>query len=185
MAENAHHTLLPFEGIHRNDLGLLPAPANSTVGSHFKIQEQPSGMDQLSTSSAALLAAAGSLSSMHTTNFDASFVRERDFQRLLPTADELDVFDPKNESVMSVIRSVEADNTSLYHDRDLFRLYGEQYAVVFQENRAPGAGYSNFMKFTSTNRMKLLMLREYKPFLFTGMYCCVPLFCCVDNLKII
>ena len=172
LAENAHHTLLPFEGIHKNDLGLLPAAANAMIKNSLHSSDDLStGLEHMASSPAGLLAAAGSLSSMHTTNFDASFVRERDFQRLLPDADELDTFDPKNESVMSIIRAADADNTNLYRDRDLFRLYGEQYAVVFQENGAPGAGYSNFMKFTSSNRMKLLMLREYKPFLFTGMKC--------------
>lgn len=117
-------------------------------------------------SNTALLSLAGSLSSNTRSRFDSNFVRERDFQRLLPSLNELDIYDPKNEELISILQSNDTDKNSYITNNDVFRLYGQHYSVVFEDES--GIGYTNFMKLSPANRMKLLQLRNYKPHLFTG-----------------
>lgn len=47
---------------------------------------------------------------------------------------------------------------------DVFNLYGYEYSVPYAET---GVSYLNFIKFQESLRIKLLKLREQKPFLFT------------------
>jgi len=170
LSEHPRHPLLQFEGIHKSDLGLLPAtPAG--IGDHSSGGGDGGALSSFnfnlsSAPPAALLRAAGSLSANTRSDFDGNFVRERDFQKLLPSVDELDVYDPRNEAVLSILQSNEAEKNSLFTHSDVFRLYGQDFAVAFEDDA--GIGLSNFMKLAPGNRMKLLQLRNYKPHLFTA-----------------
>ena len=50
-------------------------------------------------------------------------------------------------------------------DRNVFQLAGLDFAVPFMEE---GESYLNFVKFQMSLRMRLLCLRDVKPYLFTG-----------------
>ena len=87
----------------------------------------------------------------------------------MPQLDELDMFDPRNAAIVSNIShsaQINSGNTS----RDYFRLYGDKYALVYEEEggQQGGLGYNDFMHLAPSGRMKLLQLREYKPYLFTA-----------------
>ncbi|CAM9315544.1 unnamed protein product [Ectocarpus fasciculatus] len=97
---------------------------------------------------------------MHSNNLD--FTRERDFHKLLPDSCDLDPNDPQNELVMRLKKQFKSGNQAT---RDTFVLVGGRGAVVtYSEN---GNSYSNFLKSKVPDRIRLLMMRESRPYLFT------------------
>lgn len=89
------------------------------------------------------------------------FSRENDFQLMLPEFHDLDVNDPRNDSLLVT----KAKRAMLNDDRDYFYLKGLDFSVVFGMGEH---GFTNFVKFCQPSRMKLLRLRIAKPFLFSG-----------------
>lgn len=87
------------------------------------------------------------------------FSRERDFQALLPNQDTLDLNDPRNERLLYL-----KSRGPVLKDRDVFLLSGLDFAVSFKEDGVP---YTNFVALSQPLRMRLLMLRDLKPHLFT------------------
>ena len=87
------------------------------------------------------------------------FARERDFQALLPHQDTLDLNDPRNEHLLYL-----KSRGPVIKDRDVFLLSGLDFAVSFKEDGVP---YTNFVALSQPLRMRLLMLRDLKPHLFT------------------
>jgi hypothetical protein len=90
---------------------------------------------------------------------NGDFARERDFQALLPHQDTLDLNDPRNEHLLYL-----KSRGPVIKDRDVFLLSGLDFAVSFKEDGVP---YTNFVALSQPLRMRLLMLRELKPHLFT------------------
>lgn len=88
------------------------------------------------------------------------FARERDFQMLLPATDSFDKNDPRNEHIMysKLMASPKIGQ------RDYFQLHGGDVSVYFSENEE---SYSNYLRFQMGYRLRLLVLRDLKPFLFS------------------
>lgn len=104
-AERPRHPLVLFEGIHRSDIGVIPSDSHS----HFlQAVHQPStaiGVD------------AGAKKEGFVSSLTQSFTRERDFQKLLPSIQEIDVFNPRNEALLRIYAMVEADQSYLFANR--------------------------------------------------------------------
>jgi hypothetical protein len=87
------------------------------------------------------------------------FARERDFQALLPDTSSLDLNNPANEHLLYL-----KSRGPAVRDRDVFLLTGLDFSIPFSEDGFP---YTNYVKFSHALRMKLLMIRDLKPHLFT------------------
>lgn len=93
---------------------------------------------------------------------NTDFTRERDFQNLLPDTEVLDPNDPQNEHLMRLKKQFDSGNQS---SRDTFVLVGGKGAADnFSQN---GNSYANFLKTKVPDRIRLLMMRESRPYLFT------------------
>jgi hypothetical protein len=79
-------------------------------------------------------------------------------QRILQGYENLDPNDPRNDLWLRSAKKADVV------DKPLFRLEGLDFAVPFGED---GAYYQNFIRFQSSARMRLLKMRELKPFLFS------------------
>lgn len=90
------------------------------------------------------------------------FTKEKDFFDLLPQVNDIDINDPRNDGLVRQIRSglLSGRNTQ----RDIFQLFGAQFTVMYGEENTD---YSNFLRFQLNDRMKLLKLRDSRPYLFT------------------
>jgi coiled-coil and C2 domain-containing protein 2A len=97
--------------------------------------------------------------SVNWGNRGTDFSRERDFQQLLPNLNIVDIHDPRSDSLIYL-----KSKAPVHKDIDVFQLLGLNFSVPFGEE---GDTYLNFIKFQDNLRMKLLKLRETKPFLFT------------------
>jgi hypothetical protein len=90
------------------------------------------------------------------------FTEEKDFFELLPPLNMLDINDPRNDKVVQ--KKVRGILSGRMKKRDIFQLGGEFVARLHMEN---GISYGHFMKFKPSDRIRLLRLREHKPYLFT------------------
>jgi hypothetical protein len=88
----------------------------------------------------------------------SDFTRENDFQALLPDENDIDINDPVNDHLVYLF-----SKRSVYSDSNVFQLQNSDFASVFGNE---GFCFSNFVKFKESLRMKLLRLRNIKPFLF-------------------
>lgn len=97
-------------------------------------------------------------------NFD--FTRENDFQVMLPLIQEIDTNDPINDHLLYV-----KAKRALGGQDNVFHLYGLDYAVPFDSSDSNGkeTRYSlvNFAKLKASMRIRLLMIRAKKPYLFS------------------
>ena len=119
-----------YDGINREDLGLLPLPSSSP--DYSALSDGRKG----------------------------DFARERDFQALLYQQDILDQNDPRNEHLLYL-----QSRGPVIKDRDVFLLSGLDFSVSFKEKG--GMPYTNYVALSQPLRMRLLMLRDLKPHLFT------------------
>jgi hypothetical protein len=55
----------------------------------------------------------------------------------------------------------------------VFQLQGLDFAIPFKEE---GSYYTNYIRFQQALRMKLLRIREIKPYLFTGKHTTTSIF---------
>jgi hypothetical protein len=86
-------------------------------------------------------------------------VRERDFQSLLPSLNQLDINDPRNENLIFA-----KERSPVISETDIFHMGGLDYSVVFHES---GHSYLNYLKYQPCLRFQLLQLRDSKPYLFS------------------
>ena len=89
----------------------------------------------------------------------SDFARERDFQALLPDPRSLDLNDPRNGHLLYL-----KSRGPAVRDRDVFHLAGLDFSVPYGEDGVP---YTNYVAFTKALRMRLLVLRDLRPHLFT------------------
>ena len=102
-----------------------------------------------------------------------TFAQEKDFLKLMPKFGELDINDPRNEGLLSMLLAaggvVSGRNlilsSSFADNKEYFRLFHDESALLLTEN---GQSYANYMKFQQGLRIKLLQLRTKKPYLFSG-----------------
>lgn len=87
------------------------------------------------------------------------FAREADFQALLPHRKILDLNDPRNEHLLYL-----KSRGPAVRDRDVFLLAGLDVSVSFGEGGIP---YTNYVAYSQSLRMRLLILRDLRPHLFT------------------
>jgi hypothetical protein len=97
-------------------------------------------------------------------NFD--FTRENDFQIMLPLIQEIDVNDPINDHLLYV-----KAKRALGGQDNSFHMYGMDYSVPFDSSDSNGkeTRYSlvNYAKVKASMRIRLLMIRAKKPYLFS------------------
>ena len=130
VSSHAHLKRNYYDGINREDLGLLPLPSSSPDFSGLSDGRK------------------------------GDFARERDFQALLYQQDNLDQNDPRNEHLLYL-----QSRGPVIKDRDVFLLNGLDFSVSFKEKS--GIPYTNYVALSQPLRMRLLMLRDLKPHLFT------------------
>lgn len=90
------------------------------------------------------------------------FTEEKDFFEMLPSLNMLDINDPRNDGVVQ--KKLSGILSGRMKKRDIFQLGGEFVARLHAEN---GVSYGHFIKFKASDRIRLLRLREQKPYLFT------------------
>ena len=90
------------------------------------------------------------------------FTKEKDFFELLPPLNLLDINDPRNDKLIG--KKVSGILSGRMKKRDIFQLGGEFVARLHSEN---GLSYGHFIKMKTSSRIRLLRLRELKPYLFT------------------
>jgi len=77
----------------------------------------------------------------------------------LPQINSIDINDPESDQLLYL-----KSKAPVLKNIDVFNLTGYEYSIPFTED---GASYLNFIKFQESLRIKLLKLREKRPFLFT------------------
>jgi hypothetical protein len=125
-----------------------------------------SRLDGVKTNQISQLAAAGAPPAGGKGRMGVSgnvdFTRERDFHKLLPDINTLDPNDPQNEHIVRLNQQFSSGNQAT---RDTFVLIGGSSAAAsFSEN---GESYANFLKCKVPDRIRLLLMRESRPYLFS------------------
>ena len=92
----------------------------------------------------------------------AEFTKEKDFFELLPALDQIDVNDPRNDNVVALQQ--QGIVSGRLNQRDIFQLGGKHFTSLHMEG---GISYGQYLRLQPSNRLKLLRLRELKPYLFT------------------
>lgn len=90
------------------------------------------------------------------------FTREKDFFELLPPLHLLDIHDPRNDLI--VFHQIQGLLSGRLRKRNIFQLGGEYFSSIHSED---GVSYGNYFKYQPSARLRLLRLRELKPYLFT------------------
>ena len=92
----------------------------------------------------------------------AEFTQEKDFFELLPPLENIDTNDPRNDNVVALQQH--GIVSGRLNQRNIFQLGGEHFTVMHKEG---GISYGQYLRLQPSNRLKLLRLREVKPYLFT------------------
>ena len=111
-------------------------------------------------------------SNSNHSNSNRTFINEKDFQSLLPDIAYLDPNDPKNDKLL-YLKLKSNNNNSNNKLNEIFQLYNSSNNMMLVNANANGNGqnnyyYDNYMKLKSSLRLQLLLMRNNRPFLFTG-----------------
>ena len=96
------------------------------------------------------------------TQGHADFTKEKDFFELLPALDRIDTNDPRNDNVVALQQ--QGIVSGRLKQRNIFQLGGKDFTTLHREG---GVSYGHYLRLQPSDRLKLLRLREVKPYLFT------------------